>query len=80
MFCTLSVIGIRYIFGGYDSCYKNDIMEYNFATQSWSKVNFSGRAPRARYRATCVVHEDCMIMFGGHDGTKYVLCENLFTI
>lgn len=32
----------------------------------------AGRVPRARYRATCVVHQYSMYLFGGHDGTRHL--------
>lgn len=37
-------------------------------------------APRARYRGTCVVHEKshCMILFGGHDGSRHLSDTHMF--
>ena len=31
-----------------------------------------GRVPHARYRTACVVHGDCMVLFGGHDGAHHL--------
>ena len=33
---------------------------------------------RARYRATCVVHEHNMYLFGGHDGTRHLNDVHVF--
>lgn len=51
---------------------------YNFASSSWLQVNAAGRVPRARYRATCVVHSGCMYLFGGHDGTRHLNDVHVF--
>ena len=61
-----------YVFGGYDGSYRSDFHKYNTLTQTWSLVPATGRVPRARYRATCVVHSGCMVVFGGHDGTRHL--------
>lgn len=52
--------------------FRNDLHEYNFDTSAWSAVQATGRRPRARYRATTVVHKNLMILFGGHDGTRHL--------
>ena len=57
-----------YIFGGYDGSYRNDLHEFNFARLKWTQVSAFGDVPRARYRGTCVVHDNIMILHGGHDG------------
>ena len=49
-----------------------DFHEFNFVTSQWSQVTAAGRVPRARYRATCVVHHHSMYLFGGHDGTRHL--------
>ena len=51
---------------------------YNFTSSSWLQVNAAGRVPRARYRATCVVHAGCMYLFGGHDGTRHLNDVHVF--
>lgn len=51
-----------FIFGGYDGSYKNDISEFDFTLSRWGVVPTAGRRPRARYRATCVVHKNSMIL------------------
>ena len=40
----------------------------------------AGRRPRARYRATTVVHKDLMILYGGHDGTRHLSDCHVFDI
>ena len=54
------------IYEGYDGSYRNDFHEFNFLTNSWSAVQTTGEVPRARYRGTCVVSGDTMILHGGH--------------
>ena len=44
-----------------------DFYEFNFKTSTWTQVPKMGRVPHARYRTACVVHGDCMVLFGGHD-------------
>ena len=39
----------------------------DFETHTWRVVETSGKVPRSRYRGTCVVHDDRMILHGGHD-------------
>jgi leucine-zipper-like transcriptional regulator 1 len=70
--CAVVYDKSMWIFGGYDSSYKNDLHEYNFASEAWGIVICSGRLPRARYRATCVIYNNSMIMFGGHDGSRHL--------
>jgi leucine-zipper-like transcriptional regulator 1 len=53
-------------------------MEFDFNLYKWSTVPAAGRRPRARYRATCVVHENQMILFGGHDGTRHLSDTHVF--
>lgn len=36
--------------------------------------------PRARYRATTVVHKNYMLVFGGHDGVRHLSDINVFDI
>lgn len=62
----------RYIFGGYDGSYKSDLHEFDFTSSRWNSVPAVGRRPRPRYRATCVVYKNCMILYGGHDGTRHL--------
>ena len=52
--------------------------EFNFATLTWSGVASNGRPPRARYRATCVILKNLMILFGGHDGTRHLADTHVF--
>ena len=47
--------------------YRSDLHEFNFTESSWSAVPAAGRRPRARYRATAVVHKNTFILYGGHD-------------
>lgn len=56
----------------------SDFHEFNFGTSTWSSVPAAGRPPRARYRATCVVHKHTMLLFGGHDGTRHLADTHLF--
>lgn len=51
---------------------RSDLHEFNFDTSEWIAVQAAGRRPRARYRATTVVHKDLIILFGGHDGTRHL--------
>ena len=77
-----------YIFGGYDGSYRSDLHEYHFPTNTWTLIqpntrntnHNSARPPRARYRATCVVHEKSrtMILFGGHDGSRHLSDTHVF--
>lgn len=59
---------------------RSDLHEFNFDTSEWTAVQALGRRPRARYRATTVVHKDTMILFGGHDGTRHLNDTYLFDL
>lgn len=61
-----------YIFGGYDGDYQNDLHEFNTVSQKWQTVLPAGTLPRKRYRATCVVHSNSLIVYGGHDGKRHL--------
>jgi N-acetylneuraminic acid mutarotase len=61
-----------YIFGGYDGSYRSDFHEFNFKQSKWTQVAAAGEVPRARYRGTCVVFENIMILHGGHDGSRHL--------
>ncbi|KAF4666579.1 meprin and TRAF y domain-containing protein MATH domain-containing protein [Perkinsus chesapeaki] len=64
-----------YVFGGYDGNYRNDFHAFNFISEKWSPVEVaggSGAGPRARYRTSAVIHNDSMLVFGGHDGSKHL--------
>ena len=37
-----------------------------------------GEAPRPRYRGTCVVFQDSMVLHGGHDGTRHLCDTHVF--
>jgi len=85
-----------YVFGGYDGSYRSDFHQFHFPTGRWSAIsphanqhqqphhhhhnNANGRQPRARYRATCTVHEPshCMLLFGGHDGSRHLSDTHVF--
>ena len=58
-----------YIFGGYDGSYKSDLHEFDLTLSRWNAVQVVGRRPRARYRTTCTVFNNWMILYGEH-GTK----------
>ena len=47
-------------------------------TCAWAPITGDGRVPRARYRATCVVHDQAMYLFGGHDGTRHLNDVHVF--
>jgi hypothetical protein len=49
-----------------------DLHEFDFTISRWSAVPAVGRRPRPRYRATCVVYKNTMLLYGGHDGTKHL--------
>lgn len=51
---------------------RSDLHEYHFELGRWTVFITGGRRPKARYRATCVVHRNQMILFGGHDGTRHL--------
>jgi hypothetical protein len=36
----------------------------------YKKVSTTGCVPLGRYRTSLVVHEDTMVLFGGHNGTS----------
>jgi len=48
------------------------------ATAAASTTSTGGRPPRARYRATCVVIKQYMILYGGHDGTRHLNDVHVF--
>lgn len=64
--------GSLYICMGYDGAYQNDVHEYCVRENRWSLVQTAGRSPRERYRATTVVHQKYLILYGGHDGTRHL--------
>ena len=57
---------------------ESDLHEFDFNTSRWSLVPTTGRRPRARYRATTVVHKNYIILYGGHDGTRHLSDTHIF--
>jgi hypothetical protein len=57
---------------------RSDLLEFDFNLSKWSMVPAAGRRPRARYRATAVVHKNQMLLFGGHDGTRHLSDTHIF--
>lgn len=43
-----------------------------------AQISASGDVPRARYRGTCVVFENVMILHGGHDGSRHLQDTHIF--
>lgn len=68
------------VYGGYDGGYRSDLHKYSFSTNTWTRVDPSGRSPRPRYRATCVVHRDQCYLHGGHDGTRHLMDTHVYDI
>ena len=54
--------------------------EFDFVQSRWSAVPAAGRRPRARYRATAVVHRNYMLVFGGHDGVRHLNDTHVFDL
>ena len=59
---------------------ESDLHEFDFNSSRWNLVPTSGRRPRARYRATTVVHKNYIILYGGHDGTRHLSDTHIFDI
>eukprot|EP00026_Physarum_polycephalum_P004837 Phypoly_transcript_04861.p1 GENE.Phypoly_transcript_04861~~Phypoly_transcript_04861.p1 ORF type:complete len:499 (+),score=66.57 Phypoly_transcript_04861:541-2037(+) len=57
-----------YIFGGRDTVKFNDLLEFDFATQTWTTVAFEGQGPNARLFHTSVAYDGCVWIFGGFTG------------
>ncbi|RHY39684.1 hypothetical protein DYB30_001651 [Aphanomyces astaci] len=56
------------VFGGWDGRDTlDDLHQYEFATNTWSPMVTSGRAPPHRYRHTAVIFDTSMFVFGGVD-------------
>ena len=60
--------------------FRSDLHEFDFTLSKWSAIQAAGRRPRSRYRATCVVHLNQMLLFGGHDGTRHLSDTHVFDI
>ena len=72
-----------YLCCGYDGSYKNDIYQFDFTLSRWTTLRVSGRRPRARYRATLnAMHRPtpCLILHGGHDGTRHLSDTHVFDV
>ena len=59
---------------------ESDLHEFDFDSSRWNLVPTTGRRPRARYRATTVVHKNYIILYGGHDGTRHLSDTHIFDI
>ena len=68
-----------YVFGGYDGSYRCDFHQFDFRAQEWSLVRGNGKAPKARYRGTCVVRDNELVLHGGHDGNKHLQDTHIFS-
>eukprot|EP00356_Strombidium_inclinatum_P007029 CAMPEP_0170509676 /NCGR_PEP_ID=MMETSP0208-20121228/65345_1 /TAXON_ID=197538 /ORGANISM="Strombidium inclinatum, Strain S3" /LENGTH=117 /DNA_ID=CAMNT_0010793057 /DNA_START=1300 /DNA_END=1653 /DNA_ORIENTATION=- len=61
-----------YIFGGIDQNQErfNDINEFNFDNQTWTRILASGSSPSTRTFHEAVMFKGVMYIFGGFDGLK----------
>lgn len=57
---------------GFDGDYRSDLIKLDLAENVWSLLSVHGRVPRGRYRSSCVVYNDSMILYGGHDGSRHL--------
>ena len=61
-----------FIFGGIDQNQErfNDINEFNFDSQTWTRVLATGSTPSTRTFHESVIFKGVMYIFGGFDGMK----------
>ncbi|KAJ3451244.1 kelch domain-containing protein [Anaeramoeba flamelloides] len=67
---TAVVVGDKMIvFGGYNRTlsYMNDIFEYDFKKNLWTKPKVVGKKPKVRSLHTCVVYQNDLYIFGGYN-------------
>lgn len=69
-----------YLLSFYSLIFRSDLHEFDFTLSKWTAVAAAGRRPRARYRATCVVHRNMIILYGGHDGTRHLSDTHIFDL
>lgn len=58
------------------NCAFTTVADYDF--YALNQVQAGGEPPRARYRGTCVVSGDSMILHGGHDGNRHLQDTHVF--
>lgn len=60
-----------YVFGGFDGTSRtNDFYGFDFSSMCWNPVRFrNGRPPSERHSHAAVIHDNCMYVFGGYDGS-----------
>ena len=56
----------------------NDLHRFDIQSSEWTLVSVSGEVPRSRYRCTCNLLNDMLILHGGHDGMLLNFVELLF--
>lgn len=62
-----------YVVFGYDGNYCDDIYQFNFFSQIWTRLVTQGiLRPKGRYRCVACVHNDSLIIHGGHDGSTHL--------
>jgi len=64
-----------YTFGGWNGFNRiwfNDMHEYNFDTSTWRPVEPKGTIPHERTSHSAVVYNNCMYVFAGYSGEKYL--------
>ena len=61
-----------YVFGGYDGNCRSDLHRFNFETNTWNEIKKTSNCswPRERYRTSASCYKDCLLIYGGHDGSK----------
>lgn len=61
-----------FIFGGIDQTQErfNDINEFNFDSQTWTRVLAAGQTPSTRTFHESIMFKGVMYIFGGFDGMK----------
>lgn len=57
------------VFGGYDgSTWLNDLHEFDFLHDRWTRIETTGSGPSVRSCPSWVCYNHCLYIFGGYDG------------
>jgi N-acetylneuraminic acid mutarotase len=62
-------------FGGWNGFTKtwfNDVFEYNFDTNTWRQIKPKGPLPSQRTSHAACLYKNCMYVFAGYSGDKYL--------
>jgi len=67
------------MYGGKSNGYRQDVQEYNFDSNTWTKIDTKGKQPSGRYGHSAVIYSGKMYIWGGYDNSS-MTANDMYTL